>query len=203
MPNWPGAPGPTEPPGESRTPFTIRMPHEPSNGQELLWVLRAQSGDRQALEQLLAAVLVPLRRYLRSLVGPADADDVAQEVLIQIHRKLGGMELPEAFRAWAFRIASRAAFRHLKRSRRWRQHAGGDAALSSLPAREPAPAPELLARLASIDGVTPASRAVLALHFQEDLSLAAIAAVLSLPLGTVKSRLAYGLAALRRRLGKS
>jgi len=33
------------------------------------------------------------------------------------------------------------------------------------------------------------------LHFQEDMPLADVAAILELPLGTVKSRLAYGLAA--------
>ena len=169
--------------------------------QEVLWVLRAQSGDRQALERLLARVLPALRRYLRNLVGAEDADDVAQEVLLQVHRKLGALEAPEAFRTWMFRIASRAAFRHLERTRRWRAHARDEATLASVPSREPPPAPELLARLATIDGVSPGSRAVLALHFQEQLPLTAVAAVLSIPLGTVKSRLAYGLAALRRQLG--
>ena len=173
----------------------------PLDRQELLWVLRAQAGDRQALERLLGSALPPLRRYLRNLVGAADADDVAQEVLVRVARKLDGLEVPEAFRGWMLRIASRAAFRHLKRTRRWREHARDDAVLEGLPAREPPPAPELLARLATIDGVSPASRAVLALHFQEQMTLPAIAAVLSIPLGTVKSRLAYGLAALRARLG--
>lgn len=47
----------------------------------------------------------------------------------------------------------------------------------------------------------PASRAVLALHFQQQLSLGEVAAILGLPLGTVKSRLAAGLTALRDHLG--
>ena len=42
--------------------------------------------------------------------------------------------------------------------------------------------------------------AVLTLHFDEQMPLAQVAAVLEIPLGTVKSRLAYGLAVLRRRL---
>lgn len=46
--------------------------------------------------------------------------------------------------------------------------------------------------------VSPASRAVLALHFKEGLTLPEVAAVLDIPIGTVKSRLAYGLATLRR-----
>ena len=45
--------------------------------------------------------------------------------------------------------------------------------------------------------ISPASSAVLALHFQEGMPLAEIATVLELPLGTVKSRLAAGLAKLR------
>jgi RNA polymerase sigma-70 factor (ECF subfamily) len=48
--------------------------------------------------------------------------------------------------------------------------------------------------------VSPASRAVLNLHFQHDLTLAEVAVVLDIPLGTVRSRLAYGLAVLRRLL---
>jgi RNA polymerase sigma-70 factor, ECF subfamily len=48
--------------------------------------------------------------------------------------------------------------------------------------------------------VSPASRAVLALHFQEELPLKEVAAILEIPLGTVKSRLAYGLSAIRKQL---
>jgi RNA polymerase sigma-70 factor (ECF subfamily) len=45
--------------------------------------------------------------------------------------------------------------------------------------------------------LSPASRAVLVLHFQEEMPLAHVAAVLGIPLGTVKSRLASGLNTLR------
>jgi DNA-directed RNA polymerase specialized sigma24 family protein len=51
--------------------------------------------------------------------------------------------------------------------------------------------------------VSPAARAVLILHYVHGLTLGEVAIVLELSLGTVKSRLAYGLAALRQRLGKS
>jgi len=173
-----------------------------SSRQESLWVLRAQSGDRQALELLLRSVQPALHRYLRSLVGTTDADDIAQDVLVLVYRKLGWLDAPEVFRPWVFRIASRAAFRHLKKTRAWRER-DDDTALDDLPAREPPPSMELLARLSTIDGVSPASRAVLTLHFQEEMSLPEVAAVLSIPLGTVKSRLSYGLAALRRQLGHS
>src|SRR5215831_12593820 len=94
--------------------------------QEAQWVLRAQYGDREALELVLRAIHPALRRYLQGLVGASDADDVLQDVLIAVARKLGGLAEPELLRPWAFRIASRAGVRHLKRERRW---SGDDAGL--------------------------------------------------------------------------
>lgn len=58
------------------------------------------------------------------------------------------------------------------------------------------PSNELLQELLTSDALSPASRAVLVLHFQEELSLAEVAAILEIPLGTVKSRQAFGLTAL-------
>jgi RNA polymerase sigma-70 factor (ECF subfamily) len=51
--------------------------------------------------------------------------------------------------------------------------------------------------------VSPASRAVLLLHYQDGLLLEEIASVLELPLGTIKSRLSYGLTQLRQKLERS
>lgn len=171
--------------------------------QEALLILRAQCGDREAVELLLGSIQVPLRRFLRSLVGPTDADDVSQEVLVLVYRKLNWLSSPDAFRPWIFRIASRAAFRHLKKSRHWREMMTEDSALEAFEAPETVPSADLIQSLFTMAGISPASRAVLVLHFQEDLSLPEVAAVLAIPLGTVKSRLSYGLAALRKQFGTS
>lgn len=56
--------------------------------QEAQWVLRAQVGDREAIEGLLRRVQPALTRYLRSLVGTADAEDLTQDVMVIIYRKL-------------------------------------------------------------------------------------------------------------------
>ena len=170
-----------------------------TRSDEALWVLRAQCGDREALERLLVDVQPALGRYLASLVGPADAEDVMQEVLLQIYRKLAWLRAPELFRPWAFRIASRLAFRHLKRKRRLPQEVG-EQALDTIPAAAAPPTARELAAIPAFAGVSPASRAVLNLHFQHDLTLAEVAVALDIPLGTVRSRLAYGLAVLRKLL---
>lgn len=167
---------------------------------EVMWALRAQCGDDKALESLLRSVQPAIRRYVTRLVGATDADDVVQDVLVAIARNVVWLLEPGLFRSWAFRIASRAAFSHLRRVRRRGIEESADLLLASLAAPEPGPDNERLAELLDGNVLSPASRAVLVLHFQEDMELAEVAAVLEIPLGTVKSRLAYGLKTLRRYL---
>jgi RNA polymerase sigma-70 factor (ECF subfamily) len=160
-------------------------------------VLRAQSGDRAALEALLGGVQPALHRYLLGMIGDrASADDVLQETLFRIYRKLPWLDDPALFRPWAYRIASREALRLLARRQSMQARDVDDAVLESLaePIREP-PAPGDLERL--IEHASPSSRAVLLLHYQDGLTIEEVAAVLGIPAGTVKSRLAYGLQRLR------
>ena len=161
-------------------------------------MLRAQTGDREAIELLLRSVQPLLTRYIRGIVGGQYAEDITQEVLLTIHRKLWWLTSAELFRPWMFRIASRTAFRFLKRERRWPDHLRDDEALDMLISPGPAPSLDAVEELLRHASLTPMSRAVLLLHFAEEMSLQEVAAVLEVPLGTVKSRLAYGLAALRR-----
>jgi DNA-directed RNA polymerase specialized sigma24 family protein len=100
--------------------------------EQAFLVLRAQAGDRGALENLLRIVQASLTRYVRSIVGQTGADDVTQEVLIAIYRKIWWLSSPDLFRPWMFRIASRAAFRHLKRERKWPPNLRDDEALEDV-----------------------------------------------------------------------
>ena len=168
--------------------------------REIWWVLQAQSGSHEALNELYKSVQDPLFRYIVSLVSDQHlAEDILQEVFIRIYRKLRWLREPQAFRAWAYQIASREAFRHLKRERRWSEQVRDEATLSALPLGEhefPAEMVESLPRL--VGNLSPASRAVVVLFYLHEMSLIETAAVLDIPLGTVKSRLAYGLESLRR-----
>ena len=103
-------------------------------------------------------------------------------------------------RAWAFRIASRAAFRYLKKRKRWLDVTVNHTWLDDLAAPEIAAPDDTILQLLDSPALTPASRAVLVLHFREEMPLAHVAAVLEIPLGTVKSRLAFGLKTLRKEL---
>jgi RNA polymerase sigma-70 factor, ECF subfamily len=172
--------------------------------REVFLVLRAQSGDREALDALLASVQEPLYRYLLTLVRERHlAEDVLQETFVRVYRKLGWLREPELFRPWAYRIATREAFRQLKRERRWTEQVRDEEVLDVVAAPPPREefAHELSARLReTVAGLSPASRAVVVLYYLHEMSLEETAAVLGVPLGTVKSRLAYGLESLRRQL---
>jgi RNA polymerase sigma-70 factor (ECF subfamily) len=157
-------------------------------------VLRAQSGDREAFDALLRELGPPLLRYASRLTGDAAlAEDAVQETFIAIVRKLGWLHDPALLRPWAYRIASREAFRLLKKNRRYTEPPD-DAAYVEQHA-DPWQRERLLA---SLDRLSPASRAVVLLHYLEEMPLADVAAILDLPLGTVKSRLSYGLVQLRK-----
>ena len=168
--------------------------------REMQWVLRAQCRDREALEALLRSVQPALRRYLTGLAGANEADDVLQDVLVIVIRRIGTLDDPKLFRPWAFRIASREAFRHIRKRRLWQGRHEDDYQLEELPTPAAAPSGELLRRLLAAGTISPASRAVLCLHFEEELPLLEVAAILDIPLGTVKSRLGYGLRAIRKHL---
>lgn len=175
--------------------------------QEWFWVLRAQSGDREALEALLRAVQAPLYRCLVGIVDDAKfAEDLLQEVLFRIYRKLPWLRDPRLFRPWCHRIATREAYRQLRRQRRQPLLIHDEAALDALTAPVDLALPELdipVELPALLHRVSPASRLVLVLHYQNFLSLEEVADTLAVPLGTVKSRLAYGLKVLRKALANN
>jgi len=183
------------------------MAGEAGSERESWWVLQAQSGKREALNELFKSVQDPLFRYIVSLVRDQHlAEDILQEVFIRIYRKLSYLREPEAFRAWAYQIASREAFRHLNRERRWSDQVRDEATLTAVPASEhdsefPREMIETLPQL--VGSLSPASRAVVVLFYLHEMSLVETAAVLEIPIGTVKSRLAYGLETLRRSFKKA
>ena len=179
-----------------------------SREQENWWVLRAQSGDRQALDRLLRAVQDPLYWYIRGLLGGDHhgAEDVLQEVFVRIFRKIGWLREPALFRPWMYRMDTREALRHLQRDKCWREQVRDEALLDALPSPPAAEireqiAPGIRERLPElVAGISPASRAVVLLFYLQEMSLSEVAATLGIPLGTAKSRLAYGLTKLRQQL---
>lgn len=174
--------------------------------REIFLVLRSQTGDREAFDELLKLIQHPLFRYIYRLTGEhALAEDVLQEVFIVIYRKVRWLENPKLFRAWAYRIASRETFRRLKTEKRWAEQIRDEEILERISSNEKEEIfePELIAKIPDfLAEISPASRAVIVLHYLEEMSLNETAEILDIALGTAKSRLAYGLESLRKNIRK-
>jgi RNA polymerase sigma factor (sigma-70 family) len=70
-------------------------------------VYAAQEGDRKALERVVGGVQVPVQRMaLRFFGNPVDAEDAAQEALIQVVTKLDRFNGRSAFSTWVYRVAT-------------------------------------------------------------------------------------------------
>src|SRR3954471_24205449 len=140
----------------------------------------------------------PLRQYLNNLAGAAAADDILQEVAFKIFRQIKHLREPRVFMAWTFRIATRVAFVHLKKAKRWREIENDLEVARFLPAGLSGQEGLDSDFLELVGHASPASRAVLLLHYQQHLSIDEAAAILDIPVGTAKSRLSYGIAAIRK-----
>ncbi len=158
----------------------------------------AQGGDVLALS-LLMDRLAPWIARICGGIALEQADDAAQETLLQVFRDLSTLREPAALRGWARRIAVREAVRHAQRARQERGRAGGgDVAQSGAHvgghagahlggrAIDPGVAPDVRAVLAQL---APEQRAILVLRDLEGLSEDEAAEQLGVAKGTVKSRL--------------
>jgi RNA polymerase sigma-70 factor (ECF subfamily) len=166
-------------------------------GRQSWLVLQARIGDRESLEQLLSGIQPRLLGYISGLVGRTVADDILQDTFIQICRNLKWLRDPELFMPWAYRIASRACFKSLNHDRRF-PSADEERILIDETAWVSQPDLQLFCDVPELlEKVSPKSRAVLTLHYLQDLSIQEVAAILEIGIGTAKSRLAYGLSCLR------
>jgi RNA polymerase sigma factor (sigma-70 family) len=68
----------------------------------------AQAGDRAALERLLSQLRPDIQRYARfQCYASSSIEDVVQEALIVVYRRVGNVRSPAAFGAWLVRVVAR------------------------------------------------------------------------------------------------
>ncbi len=167
-------------------------------------VARANDGDRRALDTLLRTHYDRIYAVCRRITGSdADAADAAQEALIKIVRSLPGFDGRSAFSTWAYRIATNTSLDELRRRRRRPavvDRVDDDGRDIELVDPDAGPRVEAVADRMAIDAalaqVPETFRVPLVLRDVGDLDYAEIADALDVPVGTVKSRIARGRAAL-------
>ena len=166
-------------------------------------VSRCQAGDQDAFARLFDQYKnLVYRTAVLTLGDPVEAEDVMQEVFVQVHRHLGKYDPARgAFTTWLYRIT-------VNRSLNWRRRLPTTRSFDDLPEHamlgeqrdEESRLDDGAAVQQALGRLSPKLRVVIVLRYYWDLPYAEIAEVLEVPLGTVKSRLNAALQALHAAL---
>jgi RNA polymerase sigma-70 factor (ECF subfamily) len=167
--------------------------------ESALLVVRFQRGDVQAFEELVKLWEQPLFYYLRRMShSEADAWELLQETWLKLSRSLSTLRDPRTLPAFLYTTARNAAISRMRKRGGTEMESYTDelpdgTAEAEVDAFDNA---ELVHH--ALDQLPLAQREALTLFFLQDLSLEAIAELLDVPAGTVKSRIHYGKLAIRR-----
>jgi RNA polymerase sigma-70 factor (ECF subfamily) len=168
--------------------------------EEELLAIRCQVGEPAAFDELIARWYQPLWKYALRLTGDADAaSETVQEVWLRVCRGIVRLEEPSKVRAWVFGIARRVIMDRLRE--KYAEPPRADVDMADVAAPDDVDLRDRIAdmrvQLAKLPFV---ERDVLVLFYLDELTLAELADVLAVPVGTVKSRLFRARRALAREL---
>lgn len=165
--------------------------------------LKCQCGDQEAFRELVEIYQRPVFNLaLRMLNNREDAADVAQETFIRIYRHIGKFNPEHKFSSWTYMITSRLCLDRLRRKKRINQEITED-----IPDRKPLLEEQAIANQVKRDldraiaKLPEKYRLVVVLRHLNELSYEEIAAVLGIPINTVKTQLFRGREILKQNLG--
>jgi len=181
--------------------------------QEQILLKRIRAGDDTGFEVLVKQHAERVTRLAWRLLGRReDAEDLAQEAFLRLHRALPKFRGESRVSTWLYRTVTRLAIDQMRRdrlrSRLFFSRATNDDLDPVDLAHDPRanPARELLNQQAMrqlqvvLSTLTPRQRAIFILRHQEGLPIREIATLLDLGEGTVKSHLHRAVSRLRRDL---
>ena len=161
-----------------------------SNSRDNALVERCQSGDRQALGELIGQYERPVYNAAYRILGnPDDAADATQAVFLKAFEHLGQYDPKYKFFSWIYRIAVNESINQLKRGKK--QQPLDDYEVAATGSPESALAASDLSREIQLGlmGLKEDYRTVIVLRHFSECSYAQISEILQIPEKTVKSRL--------------
>lgn len=160
---------------------------------------RAAGGDRAAFQLLVLRHEARLRGFLARVSG-SDADDIAQETFVRAWRRAGDYRGQGSYAAWLAGIGWRIFLDQRRTARRRETLAAGEEAATTIDPRPASDAALDAERLLS--GLTTQERAALTLCFGHGCSHGEAAAIMGVPLGTLKSLVLRGRAKAQKMIGE-
>ena len=163
-------------------------------------LVRARAGDRHAFASLIRThQRLVYSLALRMLSDAHEAEDLAQEVFMQLHRRIAAIESDAHLLFWLRKVTTNQAIDRLRQDKRHRiVPLDDDPGIAAEPLESD---PLLQQRLRVLIAQLPAApRAVVLLRFQEDMDPTEIAEALDMSINTVKSHLRRSIAVLREGL---
>ena len=161
---------------------------------------RAREGDHEAFAELIQehqAMVFSLAYHF--FHDRSRAEEIAQDVFLQLFRSLSGLESPSHVLHWLRQVTTRRCIDQVRRVR-LRAVSLDDA--GDLAHTERHADPLLGKRMRElIASLPPKQRTIVTLRYQEDLDPSEICRIVGLPVNTVKSHLHRALLSLRKQLG--
>ena len=165
---------------------------------------RIRAGDESAFDTVFRTHYAHLVRMAESVVREhALAEEVAQEVMLELWRRRETLQVEQTFRAYLLRSTRNRALNHVRHQR----IVAREAAIAAIDApNAPSAEDEVLgteleqAVRAAIDGLPKKCREVFLLSRDQGLKYAEIAVALEISVKTVEKRMGQALAELRQRL---
>jgi len=165
---------------------------------------RIRAGDESAFDSVFRTHYAHLVRMAQSVVRePALAEEIAQEVMLELWRRRESLQVEQTFRAYLIRSTRNRALNHSRHQRIVEREA---AAAAVDPPSSPSAEDEVLgvelerAVRDAIDGLPEDCREVFQLSREQGLKYAEIATALEISVKTVEKRMGHALAELRQRL---
>jgi len=167
--------------------------------EERAWLDRCVEGEERAYRWVLQRYRDRVIRLAGHVLhNSREAEDVAQEAFVKAFRQIGQFRGESGFYAWLYRIVINLCLDRMRRKYTTAEMPLEDAAFCP----SASCTPDMEKRLAVeqvLNSLTPPMRSALVLREVEGLEYAEIAAVLHIPVGTVRSRLNTAREQFRRR----